>query len=448
MEAQELLIGAASALLLAICGLAALYLTANHRDTFPFQQGLFIAALAVRFAAATTLAIPNVYQAIVGSADASGWQNARVFKETIDQSELGALAIPQEVTASFDGINRGYPALLGIYFYATRLDSEHSAAALSCAAGAMTAVMAYRMARLLFGEWVAVRVGWLVCFFPSMIVWSIQTIKEPFVILFELVAMYACTVLRDQRLSLRHVGLWLACILALIPLRFYAAYVLGGVILISLLVPNLGRGSVSFGSALIGGLILFAIFSAASDQVRTHQETLESFDLDRVQDFRQAVATGDGSGSGVQTSTDLKSNGGLSLAVISGAFHLLLAPFPWQFAGGSLRFILTAPEMLVWWSMVLGGLIRGLARTIRRQPSDALPMLLFMIALGSVYSLMFGNIGIVYRQRAQLLPYLFMLSMVGFEASRARRHRISSDDQNLASLAPLARISSAMETVS
>jgi hypothetical protein len=75
-------------------------------------------------------------------------------------------------------------------------------------------------------------------------------------------------------------------------------------------------------------------------------------------------------------------------------------------------------------------------------------MLLFMIALGSVYSLMFGNIGIVYRQRAQLLPYLFMLSMVGFEASRARRHRISSDDQNLASLAPLARISSAMETVS
>src|SRR2546427_340087 len=81
--------------------------------------------------------------------------------------------------------------LLGLYFYVTRLDGELSAAALSCFSGALTAVMAYRLARLVFSEAVAVRTGWLICFFPSMIVWSIQTIKEPIVILCELMGIYA-----------------------------------------------------------------------------------------------------------------------------------------------------------------------------------------------------------------------------------------------------------------
>jgi len=448
MEAQQLLIGTASAILLAVLGLAGLYVTSNHRDTFPFQQGLFVSAMAVRFAAAIALSVPTIYQAIVGSADASGWQGASVFKQSIDQSELGAMAIPQEIWASFQGINRGYQALLGVYFYVTRLDSELSAAALSCFAGAMTAVMSYRLARALFSEWVAVRVGWLVCFFPSMIVWSIQTIKEPFVILSEVIAIYACTILRTRGFSMWHILIWALSILFTLPLRFYVGYMLAGVFVVALLAPNFGRGSVPFGSAVTGGLILFSVLSMASNSVQTHQETFERYDLQRVQGFREAVSTGDGAGSGIQTSFDLSSRRGLILATLLGGLHLLLAPFPWQFAGGSTRFLLTFPEMIVWWILVVRGLFKGLVRCLRRQPGDILPMLLFMIVLGSVYSLMFGNIGIIYRQRAQLLPYLLMIIMVGFEATRAKRLGLPAAAEHVESITPLARASSALELVS
>jgi hypothetical protein len=222
---------------------------------------------------------------------------------------------------------------------------------------------------------------------------------------------------------------------------------LAGVIFVSLLSPNLGRGSVPFGSAVTGGIILFSVLSMASDTLRTHHETFESFDVDRVQEFRTAVSSGQGTGSGVQSTLDLHSKGGLGLATLIGALHLLLAPFPWQFGGGSTRLLLTVPEMIVWWILVARGLFKGLVRCVRRQPGDVLPMLMFMIVLGSVYSLMFGNIGIIYRQRAQLLPYLFMFIMVGLEASKAKRLHVSPPEEHVQSITPLARVSSALESV-
>ena len=278
-----------------------------------------------------------------------------------------------------------------------------------------------------------------------MIIWSIQTIKEPFVILAEVTAIYACTVLRTKGFSLWHILIWILSILVALPLRFYAAYMLSGVFLVALMAPNLGRGSVPIGSAITGGMILFAAMSMASNSVQNHQNAFENYNLDRVQGFREAVSKGDGAGSGVQSSFDMTSRSGLIMATLMGALHLLLAPFPWQFAGGSTRFLLTFPEMVVWWILVSRGLFKGLVRCLRRQPGDILPMLLFVIVLGSVYSLMFGNIGIIYRQRAQLLPYLLMIIMVGFEASRARRLRLLTVGEDLESITPLARATSAME---
>ena len=147
--------------------------------------------------------------------------------------------------------------LLGVYFYVTRLDSELSAAALSCFAGAMTAVMSYRLARTLFSEWVAVRVGWLVCFFPSMIVWSIQTIKEPFVILSEVIAIYACTILRTRGFSMRHILIWALSILFALPLRFYVAYMLAGVFLVPFWPQTLAAAACRSDRPSRGAIILF-----------------------------------------------------------------------------------------------------------------------------------------------------------------------------------------------
>jgi hypothetical protein len=42
-------------------------------------------------------------------------------------------------------------------------------------------------------------------------------------------------------------------------------------------------------------------------------------------------------------------------------------------------------------------------------------MLFFILGLGVLYSMMFGNVGLIFRQRAQLLPWLLIISAVGLE---------------------------------
>ena len=73
------------------------------------------------------------------------------------------------------------------------------AAVLNCFFGALTVVFAYRIARTLFSEWVAIRVGWWTCLLPSLIVWSGQTVKEPAVIFLETLALYGCVNLSKFR---------------------------------------------------------------------------------------------------------------------------------------------------------------------------------------------------------------------------------------------------------
>lgn len=183
----------------------------------------------------------------------------------------------------------------------------------------------------------------------------------------------------------------------------------------------------------------------ASDSLEAHQEKFESFDVGQVQNFRQAVTVGEGSGSGVVLGYDMRTGGGFLIGTLVGALHLLLAPFPWQFGGGSVRFALTAPEMIVWWLLVLGGLVRGVAHGVRHKPGAILPIMLFIIILGTVYSMMFGNIGIIYRQRAQLLPYLFMLTMFGFETARATRSAPSYAEELFEMIGPPSRVLSSLE---
>ena len=44
---------------------------------------------------------------------------------------------------------------------------------------------------------------------------------------------------------------------------------------------------------------------------------------------------------------------------------------------------------------------------------DVMPLLLFLLAMGTLYSLIFSNIGLGYRYRATLMPWLLIFAMVG-----------------------------------
>jgi hypothetical protein len=129
-----------------------------------------------------------------------------------------------------------------------------------------------------------------------------------------------------------------------------------------------------------------------------------------------------GAGSGVRQDYDLNDPAQFATAALVGGAYILFAPFPWQLlAGGSTRMLLTAPEVIIWWVLFILGVVPGFWHTIRNRFNEVVPMLVFIFGLGLLYSVMFGNVGLAYRHRAQLLPWLLILAAVGLEQRMLRR---------------------------
>jgi hypothetical protein len=276
----------------------------------------------------------------------------------------------------------------------------------------MTAVFAYRIARSLASDWVALRAGWWTCLFPVMIIWSAQTIKEPFVIQLEVMALYGCLQLRISKFALRHILLCVVCVFILASMRFYAAYLTVLVILITLLLPHLLRRKVTVGAAIGVVAIAISLLSSVGGLDRDMKVAGE-WDLQRVDQFRKGMVKS--ANSGVESNFDTQTTQGLGLMTLFGGVHVLLAPFPWQMVGVSARMVLTAPEMVVWWFMFFALVLPGLTYAIRHRFGDFMPLLLFILLLSVIYSVTFGNLGTAYRQRAQLMPYLFIFAAVSLE---------------------------------
>jgi len=421
MPDPDLLSGLIVLLLLAALGMHLLCITWHHRETLQRQVQLFVVAIVVRFAmsvAIYSLGLINV----VKDEDGSGWIVGVAYHEDWMRRGIGTLGLPGVLLEAFSKHHLGYYYLLGAFFHVTELSTRHAAAALNCFFGALTIVFAYRIARTLFSEWVAIRTGWWSCLFPSLIIWSAQTIKEPVVMLLETIALYCCVQVRLARVTVRHFLLVSVCIVLLLPFRFYAAYITGVAVVLSLALPNVKRRKLSLGSSLaLAGILGGTI--AVSGLLAKQEARFGSFGTKTVQTFRESVSKG--TGSGVESHYNLGTGSGFISGTAIGAAHLLLAPFPWQLVRGSERMMLTTPELLAWWYMIWIALIPGIRRAIRECFNDVVPLLFFICTLGLLYSAMFGNVGLAYRQRAQLIPWLASFAAFGLEERMLKRKRES-----------------------
>jgi hypothetical protein len=101
-----------------------------------------------------------------------------------------------------------------------------------------------------------------------------------------------------------------------------------------------------------------------------------------------------------------------------GVVYLLFAPFPWQIT--SLRQSITLPEMVIWWAS-FPMLILGLWFAIKYRLRMISPVLIFTVMLTLAYSVVQGNVGTAYRQRAQLLVFYFIFVAVGFVLMKEKR---------------------------
>jgi hypothetical protein len=162
---------------------------------------------------------------------------------------------------------------------------------------------------------------------------------------------------------------------------------------------------------LVGvGLAYFGVSRYATQQI----ETFASADqLQRIRlDASQSAA------SGFAEDVDVSTASGALSTVPLGLTYLLLAPFPWQLA--SLRQAITLPEMIIWW-LSIPLLVLGAVFTIKHRLREIAPIIIFTSLLTLTYSIMQGNVGTAYRQRAQLLIFYFVFVAVGFVLVKERR---------------------------
>jgi hypothetical protein len=409
--------GLALAMVLAVVGSLLLLVTKTQRADLKLQIILFLVAFAVRFAASIVI-YQFGFNEVLGEGDASGWGwGVKMMRDWMDQG-VGLLELPFVLAGSFGEHHKGYGYMLGAFFFITDCPARLPAAALNGFFGAAMVVFAFRIARTLFSDWVANRVGWWTALFPSMVIWSAMTVKEPVIILLETVALYGCVQLRKQGPSIRYLGLCAATIVLLLPFRFYATVIVAGAVLLSLFLPGLARLKTGLTALCLSAILVPGILVAGT--LAKHEAQFAQFDMDKVESFRHSVATGHSSRSGVVTDYDMKTPVGFGLATGIGFAHLMLAPFPWQLGGASTRMMLTLPELLFWWWLFFAGVAPGVVYCLRNRLPDVAAMLLLICGFGLLYSMLFGNVGLIFRQRAQLLPWLFIFAAVGLEQRHMR----------------------------
>lgn len=274
--------------------------------------------------------------------------------------------------------------------------------------GAATAPIIYLCALEVFNNIRVARISALaVAFFPSLVLWSSQGLKDGPIVFFLALTIMA-TLKLNRKFDTKFVTILIISLFAVLSLRFYVFYMLVAAVAGAFVI---GAGKLTgvnfvrqFAMIVIMGLALTYI------GVTRYTKQLEHYTkLERIQRSRQDSAVRGQSGFAVQS--DVSTTDGALSTIPVGLLYLLFAPFPWQVT--SLRQGITLPEMFIWWSS-FPLLILGLWFSIKYRLRQISPILIFTVMLSLAYSIFQGNVGNAYRQRSQLLVFYFIFIAVGF----------------------------------
>jgi hypothetical protein len=397
--------GSTALLFCLVLSLGCGYLISKNETDRRYLLQLFVSALLLRLIVGSLIFSLELQDFFGGDAvtyDILGWDVVRSWR--------GEAAL----VVTDDTVVWGMPYLVaGIYTLVGR--NVLAVQFFNAVLGAVTAIVVYKSALQLFQNTTVARVAaLLVAFYPSLILWSSQALKDAPIILLLTIAIMA-TLKLGEKLSLKYGLLLIGSLLGLLSLRFYIFYMAAAAVTGAFIIGMKQVTAQSFARQfmVVAALGLSLTYLGV---LRTASAQLESYgNLETMQRSRQDLATAQtGFGQDVDVSTTAGALGVIPLGLV----YLLFAPFPWQMA--SLRQSITLPEMMLWWGsfplLVLGGWF-----TLKYRLRQALPIILFTTMLTLAYSIFQGNVGTAYRQRSQLLVFYFIFVAVGFVLLRERR---------------------------
>lgn len=378
----------------------------------PTLVRILAVALLLRLIAATMFAI--VPETRIFHEDASGYEYIGM-KTARGWSGLGP---PYDIIKQA-APNYGFYYLSAIIYYVLGQYAP-LVAYFNCVVGMGTVFLVYRLSRQFFHVLVATRAALLTALVPSMVLWSSTAGKDTLMSLLILIGLSSCVAVKRRATPGAVLGIALS-LLAMQPIRFYMVYFLGFAILTSLFLER-GVGMLSgLSKQLTVGAILVALLAMVGFS-GSAQSGLDSISFERVSSFRHGMAIT--ANSGFASDADVSTPGKALLFLPIGLTELLLGPFPWQF--GSFRALLAAPETLYWW-LLFPAMVRGMWWMFRKRFAATSPLLLFAVTMTCAYSLMHGNVGSGFRQRAQIFIILFIFAALGVYRRRCRRAGLDPD---------------------
>lgn len=299
--------------------------------------------------------------------------------------------------------------------------------------GALAVFFIYDLAKRLFNKRIAYISALLYTFFPSLIFWASQNLKDMICIFIAILAVWASVRLRESFRILHLVILILIVplLFTLNELRNYIFVFVMYAIIFSFLF-NISR--LNFKRNTIYALYFYLIMcilpqylelnilarmpsriyaymmgrgrEAAS--VDISMLTISNKLLKKIRRHNRGGAIG---GAAIRTDLEFLNLADAIKYLPTGMTYFLFAPFPWR-AKGLLQ-IATIPEMLIWYILfpfVLYGMY------IYRTKWKISFAIIFFVAITLVaYSLYEGNFGTGYRHKAILLPFFFIFAGAGID---------------------------------
>jgi hypothetical protein len=411
-----------------VVSLPTIFILARERDDKTFLLRLFVIGVVVRIIVATLIFTAGWEEFFGGDANTYD-----LFGQSLVQSWHGNEyhATRYENFAASGASAWGMLYIVAIV-YEIIGTNRFAIQLINASVGAATAIAVYYAAKALFNNIrVSRTAAVLVAFFPSLVLWSSQALKDAIIILVLVLAILA-TLRLMEKVTVGHVVVLTVSLLGLLTLRFYVFYMMGAAVAGSFIVGMKSLSAQSFLHRFVAvtaiGLVFtwFGVLQYGAAQFERYAN------LEMIQNSRidQAAA-----GSGFGKDVDVGTTEGALTAIPLGLVYLLFAPFPWQFQ--SLRQTITLPEMIIWW-FAFPLLVLGLWYSIKHRLRQVSPIVLFTTMLTLAYSLFQGNVGTAYRQRSQLLVFYFIFVAVGAiilkERAEDRRRQQQVAKQEMAEL--------------
>lgn len=301
-----------------------------------------------------------------------------------------------------------------VYFFTGT--SPLSLVFINCMASSLTILFIYGITKQVYNEKAAKITAILTAFWPSIFMWSIQNLKESLSIF--LIAILIWVVLQ-LKVKFRFYLLFLIILssIALKELRMVSFIMFYAVIFplsLSLFLWKKNRVLFIF-LLLLAGVGITVIFNKYSSY---------SSPLEYISYMRIARAYGN---TAFLSNIDVTNPVSFIFFAPVGLLVAWLAPFPCQI--GSMSQIMAIPEMLLYYSL-LPAMFLGWRFITRYKAKEGMILIAYIFIMMLLLAFIEGNIGTLFRHRAMVLPFMFVLIGIGIAQKKmAVKYKIQINNE-------------------